>query len=123
MQGISVETEQLLHKTNALADDIQQKSQSLNKVVAGVDGIGTTIQSLNTKLRNVSDSVTDEIENNADKVAQVVQWSSAAIEVYNHYRASRQEKKVEKEERKLERIEKKAEKKEKRSRFRMRGES
>ena len=95
MQGISVETEQLLHKTNALADDIQQKSQSLNKVVAGVDGIGTTIQSLNTKLRNVSDSVTDEIENNADKVAQVVQWSSA-IEVYNHYRASRQEKKVEK---------------------------
>ena len=33
MQGISVETEQLLHKTNALADDIQQKSQSLNKVV------------------------------------------------------------------------------------------
>ena len=110
MQGISVETE--LHKTNALADDdIQQKSQSLNKVVAGVDGIGTTIQSLNTKLRNVSDSVTDEIENNADKVAQVVQWSSAAIEVYNHYRASRQEKKVEKEERKLERIEKKLKRK------------
>ena len=90
-------------------------------MVAGVDGIGTTIQSLNTKLRNVSDSVTDEIENNADKVAQVVQWSSAAIEIQS-LRASRQEKKVEKEERKLERIEK-AEKKEKRSRFRMRGES
>ena len=51
------------------------------------------------------------------------QWSSAAIEVYNHYRATRQEKKVEKEERKLERLEKKAEKKEKRSRLRMRGES
>ncbi len=120
MQGISVETEQLLHKTNALADDIQQKSQSLNKVVEGVDGIGTTIHSLNTKLRNVSNSVTNEIENNADKVAQVVQWSSAAIEVYNHFRATRHEKKREKEERKLEKVEKK----EKRSRLpiRMKGE-
>ncbi len=63
-----------------------------------------------------------KFENNADKVAQVVQWSSAAIEVYNHYRATRQEKKIEKEERKLERAEQKAEKREKRSRLRMRGE-
>ncbi|MFP3416517.1 DUF948 domain-containing protein, partial [Bacillus sp. SIMBA_074] len=78
----------------------------------------TTIHFLNTKLSNVSESVTAEIENNADNVAQVVQWSSAAIEVYNHYRTTTQEKKIEKDERKLERAEQKAEKREKRSRLR-----
>ena len=36
MQGITTETAQLLHKTNQLAEDIQDKSAKLNTVVDAV---------------------------------------------------------------------------------------
>ncbi|MFB9760010.1 MULTISPECIES: DUF948 domain-containing protein [Bacillaceae] len=92
LQGVTYETEQLLHKTNALAEDIQQKSQSLNKVVKSVEGIGTTIDSINGKLAQATNSVTHQVEQNADKVAQVMQWSTAAIEVYGRLRKRKLEK-------------------------------
>ncbi|MCP8967480.1 DUF948 domain-containing protein [Ectobacillus ponti] len=91
LKGVTYETEQLLHKTNALAEDMQQKSQSLNKVVRSVEGIGDTIQELNGKLRGITTSVAREAEHNADKVAQVVQWGTAAVELYSKLRRKNKE--------------------------------
>lgn len=92
LQGVTYETEQLLHKTNALAEDIQQKSQSLNKVVKSVEGISTTIDSINGRLAQATNSVVHQVEQNADKVAQVMQWGTAAIEVYGRLRKRKLEK-------------------------------
>lgn len=91
LQGVTYETEQLLHKTNALAEDIQQKSQSLNKVVKSVEGIGTTIDSINGKLVNATNSIAHQVEHNTDKVAQVMQWGTAAIEIYDRFKKRKSE--------------------------------
>ena len=51
LQGITSETTMLLHKTNALAEDIQHKAEKLNTVVYAVEEVGTTIKSLNASVR------------------------------------------------------------------------
>ena len=44
MKGITAETTELLHKTNRLAEDIQEKSEKLNTVVHAVQEVGTLIE-------------------------------------------------------------------------------
>ena len=73
------ETADLLHKTNSLADDIQQKAEKLNSVVDAVKGVGDTVTRLTSSVRRVSDTITTEAERNGDKIAQVVQWSNVVM--------------------------------------------
>lgn len=54
MQGITTETAQLLHKTNQLAEDIQDKSAKLNTVVDAVQGIGGSINQFNTSIKQAN---------------------------------------------------------------------
>lgn len=71
----------LLHKTNALAEDIQGKVEKLDTVVHAVQDVGNTIQGLNNSLQKVSTSVSSSMVRNQDKVAQVVQWASVMKEM------------------------------------------
>jgi uncharacterized protein YoxC len=89
MKGITVETTELLHKTNALAVDIQKKSESLNSVVDSVRQVGNSIQGLNTSISRVSTTVTEQTEANKDKIAQVVQWSNVAMDIWNKVKGKR----------------------------------
>lgn len=81
IQGITRESTDLLHKTNRLAEDVQDKSARLNTVVDAVKGIGGSVQNLNTSVDRVTTSVTNNIANNQDQIAQVVKWSNVAMEV------------------------------------------
>lgn len=81
MEGISKETEELLHKTNQLADDLQQKSSSLNHVVTAVKGVGETIHEFNRSLKKTTNSVVEKVEKNEGKMTQLLQWSQIAFEI------------------------------------------
>ncbi|WP_419881968.1 DUF948 domain-containing protein [Peribacillus sp. B-H-3] len=87
MQGVSLETTQLLHKTNALAEDLQHKSENLNTVVNAVKGVGNSISSFNTSMQKVSEKVQFEIDNNQEKISQIVQWSNVALEIKDKWKA------------------------------------
>jgi uncharacterized protein YoxC len=87
MQGVTVETASLLHKTNALAEDLQNKSESLNTVVMAVKDVGTSIHKFNSSLQKVSDKVQAGIDNNQEKISQIVQWSNVAMEIRDKWRA------------------------------------
>jgi uncharacterized protein YoxC len=71
----------LLHKTNELALDIQEKSEKLNAVVYAVKDVGTTIQDLNNSVKKVTTSISSTMVRNQDKISQVVQWGSAIKEL------------------------------------------
>ncbi|MFS0780527.1 DUF948 domain-containing protein [Bacillus sp. 1P06AnD] len=86
LQGITTESTLLLHKTNALAEDIQKKSENLNTVVDAVKGVGTSLQSFNTSIQNVSTKVGTELEQNQDKIAQVVQWGNAFFQLRDSWK-------------------------------------
>ena len=58
MKGITAETTELLHKTNRLAEDIQEKSEKLNTVVHAVQEVGTSVQQFNTSIKQAAGSVT-----------------------------------------------------------------
>jgi uncharacterized protein YoxC len=87
MQGITLETTQLLHKTNTLAEDLQQKSENLNTVVDAVKDVGTSISSFNSSIQKVSHKVQAEIDNNQDRISQIVQWSNVAMEIRDKWKA------------------------------------
>lgn len=96
LQGVTKETTELLHKTNTLADDIQKKSESLNSVVDAVKDVGTSIQNFNQSLQNITNSVTKKLDDNKDKVTQVIQWSQVILELKEKWQERKAAKKEEK---------------------------
>jgi len=93
LQGITSETTLLLHKTNELAEDIQYKSEKLNTVVYAVQDIGTTIKEFNGSIRKVSSSLSTQVVQNQDKIAQVLQWSSVLKELKDKWMEKKERKK------------------------------
>jgi len=87
LDGITRETTDLLHKTNGLAEDIQDKSLKLNTVVDAVKGVGTNVQQLNNSIGKITHSISRSVENNEEKIAQVVQWSNVAMEIRDKWKA------------------------------------
>ncbi|KUP06706.1 general stress protein [Bacillus coahuilensis m2-6] len=81
LQGITKESTELLHKTNGLAEDIQKKSDDLNSVVFAIKDVGRSIQEFNSSIRKVSSTVSTGIDENKEKISQVVQWGNVLMEL------------------------------------------
>ncbi|MDQ0156566.1 DUF948 domain-containing protein [Robertmurraya andreesenii] len=94
LDGVTRETTDLLHKTNALAEDIQKKSESLNTVVDAVKDVGTSIKKFNGSIQSITTSLDQQIEQNKEKMSQVIQWSNILLEVKNKWMAKRQAKEI-----------------------------
>lgn len=97
VEGITKETTELLQKTNLLADDIQQKSESLNSVVASAKNIGTTVDKFNKSLQSVSENVTSKITSNESKIAQIAQAGMIIFEFKDKFQNRKAAKKANKE--------------------------
>ncbi|WP_251549637.1 DUF948 domain-containing protein [Neobacillus muris] len=93
LEGVTSETTLLLQKTNALAEDLQQKSERLNTVVEAVKDVGTTVSKFNGSLQNITHTVDRQIEENKDKISQIVQWSNVFLELKDKWQEKRQAKK------------------------------
>lgn len=79
LKGVTKETQELLHKTNQLADEIQEKTAKLNTVVNAIQDVGTTIQKFNTSLGNVSKTVINQVEENQERISQIVQIGNVVV--------------------------------------------
>ncbi len=86
MEGITVETAALLNKTNRLAEDILEKSEKMNTLVEGIQGIGESVKQFNGSLQKVSDGIVEESEKNKENVAQAVKWGQAILELWKKYK-------------------------------------
>jgi uncharacterized protein YoxC len=87
LDEVSKETTTLLKKTNLLADDIQSKVENLNSVVDAVKDVGGTINKFNTSLKGVADSFEKQVEQNKDRITQVVQWGNVFLELKDKWEA------------------------------------
>jgi uncharacterized protein YoxC len=87
LDGVTVETTMLLKKTNALADDIQEKSEKLNSVVNSVKDVGATVTKFNGTLKNLTDSFDIQVEQNKEKISQIVQWGNVFLELKEKWNA------------------------------------
>lgn len=94
LDGVTKETTELLNKTNALADDIQEKSQNLNSVVSAVKNVGTTVNKFNGTLKTLTESFDIQVEENKGKISQIVQWGNIFLELKDKWNAKKQEKKA-----------------------------
>ncbi|WP_342432654.1 DUF948 domain-containing protein [Neobacillus sp. FSL H8-0543] len=92
LDGVTKETTELLQKTNALADDIQDKSERLTSVVDAVKDVGTTVSKFNGTLKNLTSSFDIQVEQNKEKVSQIVQWSNVILELKDKWTERKQPK-------------------------------
>lgn len=93
LDGVTQETTALLQKTNALADDIQDKSKSLNSVVIAVKDVGSTVTKFNGTLKSLTDSFDIQVEENKEKISQIVQWGNVFLELKDKWNAKKEAKK------------------------------
>ena len=92
IEGVTTETTALLQKTNTLADDLQRKSESLNSVVDAVKDVGTTVSHFNQTLQNITNVVDKQVEENKEKISQVIQWSNVFLELKYTWKTKKQKK-------------------------------
>lgn len=92
LDGVTKETTILLQKTNTLADDLHAKSASLNTVVEAVKDVGTSIHKFNHSLKSVTTTLDKQVEQNKDKISQVVQWSNVFLEIKDKWNSRKKEK-------------------------------
>jgi uncharacterized protein YoxC len=92
LEGVTKETTVLLHKTNKLADDLQQKADSLTSVVDAVKDIGRTVSHFNPSLQNITNTVDKQVEDNKEKISQVIQWTNVFLELKDKWKTRKQEK-------------------------------
>jgi len=92
LDGVTSETTMLLHKTNALASDIQQKAENLNSVVDAVKDVGNSVRNFNGSIQKVTTTVNQQIDENKDKMAQVIQWSNILLDLKDKWQERKQNK-------------------------------
>jgi uncharacterized protein YoxC len=92
LDGVTAETTILLQKTNALADDIKQKTDRLNSVVEAVKDVGTTVTKFNGTLQNITQTVDMQVEESKEKISQIIQWSNIVLELKDKWQARKQQK-------------------------------
>lgn len=86
MDGVTKETAELLHKTNALAEDIGDKSEKLNVVVDAIQGVGVTVQQFNGTLRKITHTIDHSVDQNQEKISQFVQWGQVFLEMKDSWK-------------------------------------
>lgn len=91
IEGITAESELLLKKTNALADDMQRKSDAVDVVFESAKDLGNSMKSFNKSVRVVSTKVSDQTSRNAETVSQAVQWGQAVLDFYTKYKQRKQQ--------------------------------
>lgn len=89
LDGVTQETTALLQKTNALADDLQEKSKSIGSVVTAVKDVGVTVNKFNGTLKNLTDSFDIQVEENKEKISQIVQWGNVFMELKDKWTSRR----------------------------------
>lgn len=94
LKGVTSEAEELLKKSNILASDLQEKSEKLDSVIDSVTDIGKTVQQFNSNLARVGENVTHRVEQNQDKISQVVSWAQIALEIKEKWDDMRARKKT-----------------------------
>lgn len=92
MKGITRESEELLHRTNRLADDLQEKSQSLNTVFSSVKELGDSVGQITRSIRHMSTTVSTQAVKQSDQIAQAVQWGNVAIDLYAKFKDKKNQK-------------------------------
>ncbi|MBS4191658.1 DUF948 domain-containing protein [Bacillus sp. FJAT-49705] len=90
LDGVTRETTALLQKTNALAEDIQQKSENLNSVVHAVKDVGESVRGFNNSIKRITSSVNEQLEENQDRISQVVQWGQVILELKDKWKMRKQ---------------------------------
>ncbi len=86
LKDVTAETAELLHKTNALAEDVQHKTEQLNTVVYAVKDVGSSVHNLNHSLKKVTTTVASQMEKNQYKISQAVQWGNVVKQVLDKFK-------------------------------------
>ena len=70
------------------------KSESLNSVVDAVKDVGESVRKFNGSIQNITTSMNHQLEENKDKLVNVIQWGQVIFELKDKWQERRQRKYV-----------------------------
>ena len=91
LRGVTAETNELLHRTNRFAEDLQEKSIALNALFDHVKEVGQSLETINRSFRNVSNRIELASERHSEQVGKVFEWSDAAMKIWQKWRTKKKE--------------------------------
>lgn len=80
---LTLEATALMHTTNELKEDIQSKSEHVNNVIDAAKGTKNSVIDLNSTVRRITGGIATKVDHDKNSVAQVDQWSNAAVTLLN----------------------------------------
>lgn len=100
LDEVSKETTELLRNTNQITQDIQQKSQSLDSLFHSVDDVGQAVQQVASSFKQVSTTLSESVErtvlksteNNQDKVAEMIRYTTIGLNLWRKWQARKESK-------------------------------
>lgn len=88
LDGITMEVTSLLHKTNRLLDQVEEKTALLTPVAHALDELGTSLNEVTESVRTITVSVNTAADENKEQIAQAVKWGTVAMEVIKKNRST-----------------------------------
>ncbi|WP_066174167.1 DUF948 domain-containing protein [Bacillus marinisedimentorum] len=86
INGITTEATVLLHKTNKLADGIEEQAQRLTPVAESIEKVGDALETVNHSIEEVSETVSNKTTSNKRTIAKALEWGSAGMSMYKRYK-------------------------------------
>ncbi|WP_088013490.1 DUF948 domain-containing protein [Gottfriedia acidiceleris] len=107
LHNVCVEAVQLVHTSNHLANeakifinnsneltkDMRERAKSLDVLAKSVEEVGVTISEMNEKVRDTANNVSNTVKVSTEKMSQVVNWGTTAMDIWEKYKTKREGKK------------------------------
>ncbi|WP_088043064.1 DUF948 domain-containing protein [Bacillus sp. EAC] len=107
VHDVCVETVQLIHTSNHLAEeakifvnnsneltkDMRERAKSFDVLARSVEEVGVTISEMNEKVRDTATNVTNTVKISTEKMSQALKWGSTAVDIWEKIKTKREGKK------------------------------
>lgn len=92
IDGLTNEATLLLHQTNQLAEDIQEKTGALDSTFHAVKEAGDSLKMVNETVKDTTETVSHQVRQQSDTITKVVRWGNTLFTLWNKWQTQKRNK-------------------------------
>ncbi|MFC3885721.1 DUF948 domain-containing protein [Bacillus songklensis] len=86
IDGLTREATTLLHQTNQLAEDIQEKTGALDSTFTAVKEAGDSLKTVHEAVKDTTETVSHQVKTQSDKISEVVRWGNTLFALWDKWK-------------------------------------
>jgi uncharacterized protein YoxC len=92
IDGLANEATILLHQTNRLAEDIQEKTGALDSTFHAVKEAGDSLKAVNDTVKGTTEAISNQVKNQSDKITEAIRWGNTLFALWNKWQSQKKRK-------------------------------